>query len=874
MKAKRDSKVFFKRHLLSFSPAVTYLDSMVFLPLWGFCFLLFAGYPQMDIRLSFLINSTIGVIFWHEYFHFLPAAIISLFIKIKEKKGGPLFVLSKKDIPQTVSSLFQILAITYFFLFPAGLLFGFLPLTLEAHWTFFLTPPGLMFCEFIIGTALARRKETGDALGIRIIKRIKSLGVNVPKEVFFKGYWVRAVITSCGYMGSLAIGLIGMENPLGIFDSFYQPEYFLPSFPPVVFAVSALHVTLGLSTLLLGLIPLPAFRFQDGAVLVEKLKRKEVALNVGNTPEEIAEAGVLIRRMRSIHSLFDDMEYFEDEPERAEKTEESILDEFAKFRGEILLSKYDPQKTLEKALDKFSQKEEVTDKMVKKISDLFDDMERRMRTAHPELMDLVRPHPNNPWARDIQWDGLRKHPDRAREVLIALDKTLATGSEEEARKTVAAIPGLMKLAVSEVPEDILSNSLTILENILNKGPGGQDFMKVIFSAFYNAAGYAVKLEVDMPSYLKRGMAVKIGLLKDAGDLSPNNFDDAGETLFHWAFPNQEQEEMESGEGGGSGEEFSNAELTALPVVPYPEQTFDERPVQLQTDGQPFSRTPGKAIVTGEDFIPEDSLLERVMETFSFKKKPLNEQEAVEVEEVWLPLAEALFILRDKFRKERFVVALGGVPGRRQARSTEIFFSLLAQLGKNFGTEPALIRMAEFSLTRTQLDMKNISPGSPEAFQVKPLLRCIATLKEGHPAKTPQWQYSENPEEEGPLVLSGNEREVSPGGIILVEGSYVLKRDDIKNPVLPDTDLKAYHLLSSLVDFSLFIARPMYDRFSRTEIQPTLKNADLVLEEGESRSIDSLMIPKIGKRFKAKGFQWEGYLESSAKWKISGDATAA
>lgn len=875
MQGKRGLKNFSHAHPSSYPPSLTYLDALVFLPIWGFCLLLFAGFPQMDIRLSFLLNSAIGAIFWHEYFHFVAASIISFAIKIKEKKGGPLIVLSIKDVPQTVSSLFQVLSIIYLFLFPAGLFLGFLPLTLEIHWTFFLSPPGLMFLEFIAGSALAAGKETGNILGVRIIKRIRSLGVNVPKEIFFKGRWARVAITSSGYIGSLAIGLIGLKNPLGIFDSFYQPEYFLPSFPAVVFAASALHLTVGLSTLFLGLIPLAVFRFQDGAVLIERIKRKDAALSVENTPEEIAEAGMLIRKIRNIHNLFDELEYFEDDPDKAGKIEENILDEFAKFRGEILLSKYDPQKNIEKALDKFSQKKKVTDRMINKVSDLFDEMERRMRPVHPELMELVRPHPNNPWARDIQWSGLEKYPDRAREILLSLDQTLNSGDAEKARETVAAIPGVMKLAVSEVPEDILSNSLTILGKILEKGPGGQDFMMVIFSSFYTAAGYAETPEVDMPSYLKRGIAVKAGLLKDTGDLSPSNFYDVGEILFNWAFPRQAEMETAAPEERAGGEEaFHPAELSAGPVTQSIEQAFEERPSQFQSGVGMISGIPGKTVDPGVDFVPEDSLQERMMEYFSFKNKPLTGQEILEMEEVWLPLAEALFLLREKLQRERFVVALGGVPGRRQARCSEIFFSLLAQSGKFLGINPVLVRMAEFSLTRPQLEMKNIPPGSPEAFQIKSLLRCIATLKEGHPAKTPQWQYSEDPEKEGPLVPSGNEREVSPGGIILVEGSYVLKRDDIKSPVSPDTDPRAYLLLSSLIDYSLFISSPRSDRISRTEILPTHKNADLVLEEGESRGIENLMVPKVGKRFKVRGFQWDSYIDSAAKWKISGDGPAA
>lgn len=513
------------------SPSVTYWDAILFFLAWFYFLLFFSTFPQLEIRLSFLINSAIGVIFWHEYFHFTAATAMSLLLGAGEKDRNQAAHI--KNAPGTFSYIFQILAVLYLFLFPSGLLLGYLPLTLELHWTFFLSPPGLMFCEFMAGSFLDMVGKTGkDEIGIRFLSRINSLTVNVPMKVFFKKRWARAIITGAGPAGSLFLGAFFLLNPGGAMNHFFQPDNSPPSFATVAFASACLHIVLGLSTFLLGLIPLRAFRFQDGAAVLEKWRRREAAFDVENGPEEIIKAGKFIRKMRALEDFFDKLEHSEANPD---KTIKNIMDGFAKLIEDASLDIYDPHAKLRKDLEKIIQKNTITIRIIKRLCRRFDDIERRMRTVHPNLMAVVRPHPENPWRREIDWEGLEWAPGEARAVLTSLEQTLDSGDRKKIEETIAAIPGVMRLAVSEVPKDILSKSLKILAAIMAKGPGGPEIMKAIFISFYLAAGYAEELETDQPPVLKRGIAVKIGLIKDAGGFKAEDFQDLGESLRKWAF---------------------------------------------------------------------------------------------------------------------------------------------------------------------------------------------------------------------------------------------------------------------------------------------------------------------------------------------------
>ncbi len=816
---------------LSFRQAsITAFDAIILFGVWAYLFLSSIDLSQKETIPAFLINTTLGVVFWHEYFHFLTATVVAFFIRKKKNgvdKKKQALISTKTGLPQTVSSLFQILAVLYFFLFPAGLYLGFFSWILEPHWSFLLTPPGLMFLELIVGSLVVKRAG-GDkeVIGLRFIHRIKSLTVNVPIEIFFQQRWVRVLITASGYLGSFFIGMVGLLNLFGTSDVSFS----------LLFATSCLHLTLGASTLLLGLIPLSMFRFQDGASLIEKVSKKDMLIHVGNTCEDNLEAGRLLRDLATIRNLFIDFGCCDDEREKAKEAGEKILDEFAKLRGDFILSKYDPKKHLQKVMDKYSQKNSVTNHMIKKVSDLFDDMERAMRAVHPELMGLMRPHPNNPWARGIQWSSPDSAQEKTNDLLRSLEQTLDSGNEEEIAQASVAIPGVMKLAVSDAFSHFTPKPMRILEKCLQNGPGGTEWMLPLFTSFYIGAGYPEKLEPDLPIDLKRALAVKIGLTSAPSDYDAEQFPGVESEILDWAFPERNRKDKEE------TLEKAGVEVAEKDPVPHPRK---------------------------KDLVKKKLDIKKIGEPFAQKNDPLTDLEIEEIEEVWMPMVKIIVSLKKRLGKERMVVALGGYPGKRRSRIAEVLHSILNIVGETSEMGVVLIRMAGFSMDKLQLEAKNIPANSPEAFDVPSFARCIESLKSGKAGKKPQWKPSTDPDKEGPYIRTGKEIPVPPAQIIIAEGTYVLKKDVLLDPLTTDTDVNSYSLLQPLFDLSLFVAKPKEERMATPDLKLSSKNADLILEEWGKETMETLSIPHIGKRFKLKGFQWRHFFETLAKWKKEG-----
>jgi uridine kinase len=139
---------------------------------------------------------------------------------------------------------------------------------------------------------------------------------------------------------------------------------------------------------------------------------------------------------------------------------------------------------------------------------------------------------------------------------------------------------------------------------------------------------------------------------------------------------------------------------------------------------------------------------------------------------------------------------------------------------------------------------------PSAFEWDLLREQVSSLLEGQSVEMPQYDFSEHNRKPEP-------KEVEPTDVIILEGILALHDDalnemmDLRLYVETDADVRILRRiqrdvvergrdLESVIEQYLSTVKPMHDQF----IEPTKRNADLIIPEGANSVAVSLLEEKV------------------------------
>lgn len=194
----------------------------------------------------------------------------------------------------------------------------------------------------------------------------------------------------------------------------------------------------------------------------------------------------------------------------------------------------------------------------------------------------------------------------------------------------------------------------------------------------------------------------------------------------------------------------------------------------------------------------------------------------------------------------YILAIGGGTGAGKT-------TVAAEIADAVDAQVTMISLDNYYRDRADLSLeerRQINYDHPDAFEWSRMVDDLEALREGIPIQKPQYDFEEHVRREESI-------EVKPTAVIILEGIYALYHDNLLSHVdLPiyvqtDSDVRVLRRierdisdrgrdLDSVIEQYLNTVKPMHEQF----IEPTKRNADIIIPEGTNRTAVEVFRDKI------------------------------
>lgn len=194
----------------------------------------------------------------------------------------------------------------------------------------------------------------------------------------------------------------------------------------------------------------------------------------------------------------------------------------------------------------------------------------------------------------------------------------------------------------------------------------------------------------------------------------------------------------------------------------------------------------------------------------------------------------------------YVLAIGGGTGAGKT-------TVAAEIADAVEAEVTMISLDNYYRDRSDLSFEErtaINYDHPDAFEWPRMVEDLDALRRGDPIRMPQYDFERHARKEETV-------EVEPTAVIILEGIYALYDDhllelvDLPIYVQTDSDVRVLRRLQrdvqergrdfeGVIEQYLSTVKPMHEQF----IEPTKRNADIIIPEGSNRTAVELFRDKI------------------------------
>lgn len=194
----------------------------------------------------------------------------------------------------------------------------------------------------------------------------------------------------------------------------------------------------------------------------------------------------------------------------------------------------------------------------------------------------------------------------------------------------------------------------------------------------------------------------------------------------------------------------------------------------------------------------------------------------------------------------YILAIGGGTGAGKT-------TVANEIAEAVDSQVTILSLDNYYRDRSDLSFDErveINYDHPDAFEWELMVADLNDLRDGNTVQMPQYDFETH-------TRKDERTEVRPTAVIILEGIYALYHDDILEGVdLPiyvqtDSDVRVLRRLErdvsdrgrevdDVIEQYLSTVKPMHEQF----IEPTKRNADIIVPEGTNRTAVELFRDKI------------------------------